>query len=315
MVKCVAMKDQNLINIQKTKRSWRFSILLHNIIILLVLFLIYSCDNIYSVYNTKIINNEKICVHTYLENNYSRRFLKSLKENPHINEMPNCDYLLVVAIEGDYNTVNNVAGVRLENKVKLNAKYSLFKYEDKKYHQVKDILENPTIRSFEQYTSNKNASLSKGRSLATNEKVEKTFDSVGLQEIYKTTKERLQNHLSLIGGGMRTAEMVYMTNNLLLSSLEQGQTDAENQLATSLAQTILNSAILDILDFYKEQEQRECLRLYNNNTTANKNTNNTNINEVRCRQYWQEYSAKAQKENNSSTDTNKHIKTLKNAKK
>ena len=188
MVKCVAMKDQNLINTQKTKRSWLFSILLHNIIILLVLFLIYGCDNIYSVYNTKIINNEKICVHTYLESNYSRRFLKSLKENPHINEMPNCDYLLVVAIEGDYNTVNNVAGVRLENKVKLNAKYSLFKYEDNKYHQVKDILENPTIRSFEQYTSNKNASLSKGRSLATNEKVERTFDSAGLREIYKTTK-------------------------------------------------------------------------------------------------------------------------------
>ena len=272
MVKCFAMKDQNLINTQKTKRSWHFSILPHNIIILLVLFLVYSCDNIYSVYNTKIINNEKICVHTYLENNYSRRFLFFFLENPHISEMPNCDYLLVVAIEGDYNTVNNVAGIRLENKVKLNAKYSLFKYEDKKYHQVKDILENPTIRSFEQYTSNKNASLSKGRSLATNEKAERTFDSTGLREIYKTTTKRLQNHLSLIGGGMRTAEMVYMTNNLLLSSLEQGQTDAENQLATSLAQTILNSAILDILDFYKEQEQH-------------------------------------------SADTNKHIKTLKNAKK
>jgi len=289
------MKKIKAINTVKIK--FKIPTSFHNIFFLILSLWLCKCEKTYSLYDVNIINNEKICVHMYLEDNYSRRFLQSLKESPHIAEMPNCHYLLIVALDSNYRTVNNVAGVRLENKVYITAKYNLFKYEKIKSTQIENILENPTIRDFEQYTSNKNAYLTKGRSLATNENAERNFDSAGQKKLYTTTTNRIKNILPLIGGGAENAESVYMTNNLLLSSLEQSKADAENQLAKTLGQTIINSAILDILNYYDEKEKKECIQLYN--------TNNAPAIVQKCHSHWKEHEKQIKEKQQRQLEENK----------
>ena len=238
-------------------------------------FFINGCKNvsIQSQYSKKTINGEKLCTFVNIENHQSKVFANKLDDNPFASQRPNCDYFLVANISHNDSPITSVAGVRMEGKIDMSASYALYAYDKTKDKQVQNILDNPLIRSYDEYTSSRNSSMSK-TSIINQESQVLAQDYSGSRRSYGNTIGRLNNVLKRIGSGSENETMTYLNNVTIITSEEQNKYDVEEQLAKTLAEEIINDIAIDIAD-YKEQIQTQLQQPLKDSIDAEKNTTTT----------------------------------------
>ena len=222
----------------------------------------YGCVGVLSKYNQSVLDGEKICVYANIENEMQRVFIKTLKDNPFITELEKCNYLLVATIYSSLSSLSRSGGVKMEENINANVIYNLYKYDAKEYLKVKDILNNPTIREFHQYTSGKNVSMSKGSGASMREARETTFELQGILKVYNDTNNRLARILKLANKGTERSAMSYFFNILTPTASVQNKSDIETQLARELASRIIDDVIFDIIDFKAEEHKGKCRQYY-----------------------------------------------------
>lgn len=256
-------------------------------------FFVNGCKNIsiQSQYSKKTINGEKLCVFVNIENHQSKAFANKLNDNPFASQQPNCNYFLVANIFHNDNPITSVAGVRMEGKIDMYASYALYAYNTAQAQQVQNILDNPLIRSYDEFTSSKNSSMSK-TSIINQENQVLAQDYSGSRRSYNNAIGRLNNVLKRISSGTERESMSYLINIPIVTTEEQNKYDVEEQLAKTLAEEIINDIVIDIAE-YKERTQTK-LQQMENEIATKKNTKT--ITKTK--------SKRTTKKNNTSTNSN-----------
>lgn len=221
-----------------------------------------GCYGVQSNYSSSILNNEKICIYVNIENNAQRIFNKTLTENWHVSTIPNCDYLLVATLYSNNIKISNASGVRLENNVMMTANYNIYKYNIQNKNKIDNILNNLDLRDFQQYTSGKNASMSKGSGVTITEHMENILEMQGILRVYNGTTNKLGSILEPVGNGSVNASSSYAIHDVLLTNSNQGLYDTEQQLAQYLANDVMENVVFDIIDFKIEKQKQQCRKYY-----------------------------------------------------
>ena len=269
----------------------------NTIILFVFLFCIFIFENgcknisIQSQYSKKTINGEKLCIFVNIENHQSKAFANKLNDNPFASEQPNCDYFLVATINHNDNAITSAAGVRMEGKIDMHASYALYEYNVAKAQQVQNILDNPLIRSYDEYTSSKNSSMSK-TSIINQESQVLAQDYSGSRRSYNNTIGRLNNVLKRISSGAERESMSYLINVPIVTTEEQNKYDVEEQLARALAEEVINDIAIDIAE-YKDRTKTKPAPTENDIST----TQQTNVNSLA-------EDKQTAKKNNKSTKSN-----------
>ena len=252
---------------------YRKNTLIPFIFLICISFFVDGCKNvsIQSQYSKKTTNEEKLCIFVNIENHQSKAFANKLNDNPFASRQPNCNYFLVANIYHNDSAITSVAGVRIEGKISMNASYALYEYNATQAQKVQNILDNPLIRSYDEYTGSKNSSMSK-TSIINQESQVLAQDYNGSKRSYNNTIGRLNNVLTRISSGTENESMSYLINIPIVTSEEQNKYDVEEQLAKTLAEEIINNIAIDIEE-YKERTKTKPQLTENNTIDIQKKSN------------------------------------------
>ena len=211
---------------------------------------ICSCKNVKSLYNTKIINDKKICFYTDINNQFTKTLKNKLNEQPYNGNYNNCDYLALIYTNNNSIPINNIAGITQANVIEAKLTYQLFKYNKNKKDVVKEILQNSNLQTNEQYTGRKHYYFTEAKNV--NNQIYHEIEDKETNDVRKKTTTKLLQYLKLISTGYTSAKMSYTTNILLTTSIPQTQQDIYNQLANNVAEKLVSDIIVDILNFQEK---------------------------------------------------------------
>ena len=233
-----------------------------SICFVLICCFLLSCTMVKSRYSTELLDNETVCIFVNIENKLQRVFNVEIKDQPFVSDLNTCDYLLVSTIYKTELPLANASGVRMEKETTIMSLYTLYKYNKRQKIKVQKAFENTSIQEFYQYTSGKNASMSKGSGVTMNEVQEMITEFQGIINNYSSVNDKMREVLLKIGSGSKKISMSYFIDSLLLTASDQSRDDVETQLAKELAHLIMDTAIFDIIDWKKDMHIRECRRYY-----------------------------------------------------
>ena len=225
-----------------------------------VFLLLFNCQNLSNKYNT---TGEKICVYLNINNNNDRLFLKRFKENPNISNIDDCDYLSLIFIQQTQRAILNSAGIRILNSTTFSAYYNLYKIEKDKISEVRQVLDNPSVQEYLDYTGGKNPVILKS-SATINENKEITYENQSENRVYNSTNARVGSLLRNISSGFNVENGSSAVNYALLTNLQQSREDIEKQLLQTLADRTYDDVLLDVLE-YKKNETKKNSSGENNN--------------------------------------------------
>ena len=233
------------------------------ILSLFIFLLLFNCQSISNKYNTI---GEKICVYLNIHNDNDRLFLKRFKENPNISNIDDCDYLSLIFIQQTQRAILNSVGIRMLNSTTFSAYYDLYKIEKDKISEVKQVLDNPSVQEYIDYTGGKNPVILKS-SATINENKEITYENQSENRVHNSTKARVASLLRNISSGFNVENGSSTVNYNLLTNLQQSREDIERQLVQTLADRTYDDILLDVLEYKKNEKKKD-------NAGENKNENN-----------------------------------------
>jgi len=225
-------------------------------------FFLSSCKNIKSLYDEDIIDNDKICIFTNIENNFTRSFLSKLKENPHIGDFPQCEYLLFLIIYDKTLPIINMVGLNQGKIIDMNVYYILYKNDQLKIDKVKEIFDNPSMRTYKQYIERYDFYMSGGT--MTNENTYVNYNNEGLRSYYNDMIKRISNVLDEVNSTNIQEQMSMSINPLLPFSTTQERQSYEIQMSEIIAERVIQNVVLDIVEYKHKMEENEkqCKKLY-----------------------------------------------------
>ena len=189
-----------------------------------------------------------------IEDNESRIFYNTLTENLGEHKLPNCDYILYITLYTTKRALNTVSGIQLQNSITTTAKYYLFRYDDKKYKEVNDIVNHPTTLESSIYTSRKNEyiALSRTREYKRNRQLSRDYT-----EAYRRDVRRLAEHLKITAQGQSTEKNNFVSNPLLITTETQGEADARENVVKTVAKHVFDDVSIDVLEDIEEPKELE----------------------------------------------------------
>ena len=189
-----------------------------------------------------------------IEDNESRIFYNTLTENLGEHKLPNCDYILYITLYTTKRALNTVSGIQLQNSITTTAKYYLFRYDDKKYKEVNDIVNHPTTLESSIYTSRKNEyiALSRTREYKRNRQLSRDYT-----EAYRRDVRRLAEHLKITAQGQSTEKNNFASNPLLITTETQGEADARENVVKTIAKHVFDDVSIDVLEDIEEPKDLE----------------------------------------------------------
>jgi len=200
------------------------------------------------------IKQKKVCTVMRIEDNESRLFYNTLTENLGEHKLPNCDYILYISLYTTKRALGTVSGIQLQNSITTTAKYYLFRYNDKKYKEVNNIVNHPTTLENSIYTSRKNEyiALSRTREYKRNRLIRRDYTDAYRQDI-----RRLAEHLKVAAQGQSTEKNNFASNPLLITTETQGETDARENIVKTVAKHVFDDVSIDILEDIEEPKDLE----------------------------------------------------------
>lgn len=189
-----------------------------------------------------------------IEDNESRIFYNTLTENLGEHKLPNCDYILYITLYTTKRALNTVSGIQLQNSITTTAKYYLFRYDDKKYKEVNDIVNHPTTLESSIYTSRKNEyiALSRTREYKRNRQLSRDYT-----EAYRRDVRRLAEYLKITAQGQSTEKNNFASNPLLITTETQGEADARENVVKTVAKHVFDDVSIDVLEDIEEPKELE----------------------------------------------------------
>ena len=197
---------------------------------------------------------KKVCTVMRIEDNEGRIFYNTLTENLGEHKLPNCDYILYITLYTTKRALRTVSGIQLQNSVSTTARYYLFRYDDKKFKEVKNIIDHPTTLENSIYTSQKNAyiALSRTREYKRNRQLRKDYSKT-----YSSDVRKLAKHLKIASQGQSTEKNNFASNPLIITSETQGEVDARENVVKTIAKHIFDDISIDILEDIEEPKDLE----------------------------------------------------------
>jgi len=189
-----------------------------------------------------------------IEDNESRIFYNTLTENLGEHKLPNCDYILYITLYTTKRAISTVSGIQLQNSITTTARYYLFRYDDKKYKEVNDIVNHPTTLENSTYTTRKNAyiALSRTREYKRNRQLSKDYTNA-----YRRDVQKLAEQLKIAAQGQSAEKNNFASNPLLITTETQGETDARENVVKTVAQHVFDDVSIDILEDIEEPKDLE----------------------------------------------------------
>lgn len=195
-----------------------------------------------------VFNNKSVCLILRILDNNSRLFKNRFEDIIPTTDYTKCNYVVYVKlIEGYKQDITAVSGVAFYNTYSITAQYNIFKYDNKDTEQLsslKDVIENPSLLSFDSFVGNKNPSLAK-KNLDT-----KRYTN-NYQEEQKSVSgdiKRLGKTLKQIDNGSYIENMSNMSNMLLMTTNTQEGIYSLEQIAKQLAEDVATATTLAVLD-------------------------------------------------------------------
>ena len=217
---------------------------------LLLLCFFTACYGVKSQFATGengALNDKSVCLIMRIDSNNARLFKKRYGESIKITDLLTCDYVVYANLIENYKTQISGIGAVFHYVSSLNLNYNIFKYDNKNpEHQkvVKDVIENPSIIDYDEFTGSKNPSLGRN-SLET-----KRF-AKDLRTLNKTTNKdikRLSSVLKAIDNGVLREQNTSISNPLLPTAETQNRIDANEFLSLKLAEELVNETTFAIMD-------------------------------------------------------------------
>ena len=189
-----------------------------------------------------------------IEDNESRIFYNTLTENLGEHKLPNCDYILYITLYTTKNSLQTVSGIQLQNSIVTTAKYYLFRYDNAKFNEINNIINNPSILENSIYTGRKNTyiALSRTREYKRNVQLRKDYT-----KSYSSDVRRLSEHLKVAAQGQSVEKNNFASNPLLITTETQGETDARENIVKTIANHIFNDVSIDVLEDIEEPKDLE----------------------------------------------------------
>ena len=199
-------------------------------------------------------NQKKICTVMRIEDNESRIFYNTLTENLGEHKLPNCDYILYITLYTTKNSLQTVSGIQLQNSIVTTAKYYLFRYDNAKFNEINNIINNPSILENSIYTGRKNTyiALSRTREYKRNVQLRKDYT-----KSYSSDVLRLSEHLKVAAQGQSVEKNNFASNPLLITTETQGEADARENIVKTIANHIFNDVSIDVLEDIEEPKDLE----------------------------------------------------------
>ncbi len=189
-----------------------------------------------------------------IEDNESRIFYNTLTENLGEHKLPNCDYILYITLYTTKNSLQTVSGIQLQNSIVTTAKYYLFRYDNAKFNEINNIINNPSILENSIYTGRKNTyiALSRTREYKRNVQLRKDYT-----KSYSSDVLRLSEHLKVAAQGQSVEKNNFASNPLLITTETQGEADARENIVKTIANHIFNDVSIDVLEDIEEPKDLE----------------------------------------------------------
>ena len=197
-------------------------------------------------------SQKKVCTVMRIEDNESRIFYNTLTENLGEHRLPHCDYVLYITLYTTKRELGTVSGIQLQNSITTTARYYLFRYDNKKYKEVNNIINHPTTLENSIYTSRKNEyiALSRTREYKRNRITRRDYT-----DAYRRDVRRLADHLKIAAQGQSTEKNNFASNPLLITAETQGETDARENVVKTVAQRVFDDVSIDILEDIEEPKE------------------------------------------------------------
>ena len=189
-----------------------------------------------------------------IEDNESRIFYNTLTENLGEHKLPNCDYILYITLYTTKRALRTVSGIQLQNSITTTARYYLFRYDDKKFKEVKNIVDHPTTLENSIYTSRKNEyiALSRTREYKRNRVIRRDYT-----DAYRQDVRRLAEHLQIAAQGQSVEKNSFASNPLIITTETQGEMDARENIVKTVAKHIFDDVSIDVLEDIEEPKELE----------------------------------------------------------
>ena len=189
-----------------------------------------------------------------IENNESRIFYNTLTENLGEHKLPNCDYILYITLYTTKRALRTVSGIQLQNSITTTARYYLFRYDDKKFKEVKNIVDHPTTLENSIYTSRKNEyiALSRTREYKRNRVIRRDYT-----DAYRQDVRRLAEHLQIAAQGQSVEKNSFASNPLIITTETQGEMDARENIVKTVAKHVFDDVSIDVLEDIEEPKNLE----------------------------------------------------------
>ena len=177
-----------------------------------------------------------------------------MTENLGEHKLPNCDYILYITLYTTKNSLQTVSGIQLQNSIVTTAKYYLFRYDNAKFNEINNIINNPSILENSIYTGRKNTyiALSRTREYKRNVQLRKDYT-----KSYRSDVLRLSEHLKVAAQGQSVEKNNFASNPLLITTETQGEADARENIVKTIANHIFNDVSIDVLEDIEEPKDLE----------------------------------------------------------
>ena len=197
---------------------------------------------------------KQVCTVMRIEDNESRIFYNTLTENLGEHKLPNCDYILYISLYTTKRALGTVSGIQLQTSITTTAKYYLFRYNNKKYKEINDIVNNPTTLENSIYTSHKNEyiALSRTREYKRNRLIRRDYT-----DAYRKDVRKLAEHLKIAAQGQSTEKNNFASNPLLITAETQGEVDARENVVKTVAKHVFDDVSIDVLEDIEEPKDLE----------------------------------------------------------
>lgn len=189
-----------------------------------------------------------------IEDNENRIFYNTLTENLGEHKLPNCDYILYITLYTTKRALRTVSGIQLQNSITTIARYYLFRYDDKKFKEVKNIVDHPTTLENSIYTSRKNEyiALSRTREYKRNRVIKRDYT-----DAYRQDVRRLAEYLKIAAQGQSTEKNNFASNPLLITTETQEEADARENIVKTVAKHVFDDVSIDVLEDIEEPKDLE----------------------------------------------------------
>ena len=190
---------------------------------------------------------KSVCLIMRIDSNNARLFKKRYVESIKITDLLHCDYVVYANLIENYKTQISGLGAVFHYVSSLNLNYNIFKYDNENpEHQkiLKDIIENPAVIDFEEFTGTKNPSL--GRNY---QEIKRYVRDVRtLNKTQNADIKKLSSVLKQIDSGTLREQNTSISNPLLPTAETQNRIDTNEYLSLKLAEELVNETTFAIMD-------------------------------------------------------------------